>query len=648
MARPLPDSIDETQKLLASGDYVADRSLATSLFLALAMRRPLFLEGEAGVGKTEIGKVIAQGLGRELIRLQCYEGLDIAQAAYEWNYSRQMIEIRLAEAAGEKSKEKLAADIYSEKFLIKRPLARALEGDSPVLLIDELDRTDEPFEAYLLEVLSDWQITIPEVGTLRASEPPIVVITSNRTREIHDAVKRRAWSARRGPRPLPEHRMRAMSFFRRLLGGKHDGVEQPTQNLLSLCDALLSERGEYASASLAREALVAYQGLDERQRDAFYDALARQYSPSAEAVSRAAAAYQAEPTPENLLRLQNSVEPARQELFRRLNMAPGGTAALVEMRRRLLTRLETHPHWRAIDLDLMHLLRSWFNRGFLRLERIDWRTSALVLEKLIQYEALHALHGWRDLRRRLESDRRCFAFFHPQLPDEPIIFIEVALARGMSAHVQPLLDVGSPVGTLANVDCAMFYSITNCQEGLRGISFGNLLIKQVAEDLKREFPHLRRFATLSPIPGFRRWLDENRMRVAVGAEGKERLALLSRLEDPAWQFGEVPEALQSLLMRLCAYYLLNAKQGLEPLDAVARFHLGNGAALERLNWMGDCSEQGMSRSAGLMVNYVYWLAEVERNHERYFREHHIVASPLVEKLARECPLGAQAEKGAAA
>jgi MoxR-like ATPase len=193
MARPLPNSIDETQKLLASGDYVADRSLATSLFLALAMRRPLFLEGEAGVGKTEIGKVIAQGLGRELIRLQCYEGLDIAQAAYEWNYSRQMIEIRLAEAAGEKSKEKLAADIYSERFLIKRPLARALEGHSPVLLIDELDRTDEPFEAYLLEVLSDWQITIPEVGTLRASEPPIVVITSNRTREIHDALKRRCF-----------------------------------------------------------------------------------------------------------------------------------------------------------------------------------------------------------------------------------------------------------------------------------------------------------------------------------------------------------------------------------------------------------------------------------------------------------------------
>jgi MoxR-like ATPase len=195
MPQSLPKSIDETQALLAAGEYVAERSLATSLFLALTMRRPLFLEGEAGVGKTEIAKVIAQGLGRELIRLQCYEGLDIAQAAYEWNYPRQMIEIRMAEAEGVKSREGLEQDIFNERFLIRRPLLRALQplGAAPVLLIDELDRTDEPFEAYLLEVLSDWQITVPEIGTLRAAEPPVVVITSNRTREIHDAVKRRCF-----------------------------------------------------------------------------------------------------------------------------------------------------------------------------------------------------------------------------------------------------------------------------------------------------------------------------------------------------------------------------------------------------------------------------------------------------------------------
>jgi MoxR-like ATPase len=199
MTKPLPRSIDETQALLAQGDYVADRSLATSLFLALAMKRPLFLEGEAGVGKTEIAKVLSQALSRDLIRLQCYEGLDISQAAYEWNYPRQMIEIRMAEAEGVKSREGLEQDIFSERFLIRRPLLRALQPASqtaaapPVLLIDELDRTDEPFEAYLLEVLSDWQITIPEVGTVRAEEPPIVVITSNRTREIHDAVKRRCF-----------------------------------------------------------------------------------------------------------------------------------------------------------------------------------------------------------------------------------------------------------------------------------------------------------------------------------------------------------------------------------------------------------------------------------------------------------------------
>jgi malonyl-CoA decarboxylase len=441
--------------------------------------------------------------------------------------------------------------------------------------------------------------------------------------------------------------MSATSFLRRLLGGGAGGVDRRISDLASLCEALLAEPGEYASTALARQALAAYRALDERLRTEFFGVLAQDYSPAPEAVAHAVAAYQADPSAEQLMALQAAVETPRQKLFRRFNMAPDGTATLVAMRGALLKDLKAHPEWRPIEWDLMHLLRSWFNRGFLRLQRIDWRTSAIVLEKLIQYEAVHAIHGWRDLRRRLEADRRCFAFFHPQLPDEPIIFIEVALVRGMSAQVQPLLDVASPVAPPAEADCAVFYSITNCQEGLRGISFGNQLIKQVAEDLKREFPHLRRFATLSPVPGFRRWLQKSRVRVSMGSGGDERLALLARLTDPAWHLGEIPEALEKLLTRLCAWYLLHARQDGEPLDPVARFHLGNGAALERINWMGDSSEQGMSRSAGMMVNYVYWLAEVERNHERYFREHHIAASPQVEKLAREGAAAAQADKGAA-
>ena len=428
--------------------------------------------------------------------------------------------------------------------------------------------------------------------------------------------------------------MGATSFLRRLIGGGRDDIDRRIEELVSHCNALLAESGEYASMAIARDAHAAYQVLDDRGREAFFELLASRYSPSPDAVARAAAAYQNNPSPDKLIELEEIVEPARQELFRRLNMAPGGTAALVNMRKTILKGLRDHPAWKAIDYDLGHLLRSWFNRGFLRLERIDWRTPALVLEKLIEYEAVHAIRGWWDLRRRLEGDRRCFAFFHPQLPDEPIIFIEVALTRGMSAVVQPLIDKGSPVVSPAGADCAMFYSITNCQEGLRGISFGNLLIKQVAEELKREFPHLRRFATLSPIPGFSRWLESSRFNGEAGT-------LLTRLKDAAWHLAEVPEPLQKLLMRLCAHYLVNVKQAAggnaEPLDPVARFHLGNGAALERLNWMGDSSEQGLARSAGIMANYVYWLAEVERNHERYFRDHHIVASPAIEKLARECP-----------
>ena len=409
------------------------------------------------------------------------------------------------------------------------------------------------------------------------------------------------------------------------------GIPRGVEQAIRLCHALLSERGEVSGVRLAGEAFDAYRSLDAAGRALFFDLLVGEFSPDPEEVGRAGDSYRNAPTPQNLARLQRVIEPPRQELFRRLNMAPGGTAALVNMRKELLRQLDANPQWEPIEFDLVHLLSSWFNRGFLVLERIDWRTSALVLEKLIEYEAVHQIQGWHDLRRRLEADRRCYAFFHPALPNEPIIFIEVALTRGMSDKVQPLLDPDSEVCDPSAADCAMFYSITNCQEGLRGISFGSLLIKKVVEDLGRDFPGVKKFATVSPIPGFRKWLEAH-------AEDP-RFASLKHLLVPDWHKNHTGSTrLERELRALCAYYLLHAKQGREPLDSVARFHLKNGARLERLNWLGDTSPAGMERSAGLMVNYLYRLGDVERNHEAYRREYKISASAHIEWLAKQCPL----------
>ena len=441
--------------------------------------------------------------------------------------------------------------------------------------------------------------------------------------------------------------MTAASFIAQLLrsvgrrAGPHaKGADRNTRKTVALCRALLSQRGEASGAALAHEALAAYDTLQGPSLERFFDILASEFSPDPEEVGRAADAYRQEPSQSNLVQLMHVVEPPRQELFRRLNMANGGTAALVEMRRRLLHQLKSPPHWAGIDADLEHLLASWFNRGFLVLQRIDWRTSAIVLEKLIQYEAVHAIQGWPDLRRRLQADRRCFAFFHPALPDEPIIFIEVALTRGISDRVQPLLDVESPVADPAQANCAIFYSITNCQEGLRGISFGNFLIKQVAEDLGREFPRLKTFATLSPIPGFRAWLHDSTQELAAAPGGSALVEELRAIEAPDWHTRPETRALEEPLLRLCAYYLLHAKRDGEPLDSVARFHLGNGARMERLNWLADSSRPGMARSAGIMVNYVYRLDDIEHNHEAYANRHEVVSAARLVVQANHCPLAA--------
>lgn len=392
---------------------------------------------------------------------------------------------------------------------------------------------------------------------------------------------------------------------------------------IAACHALLSERGEISGAILSVDAINTYRLLDGGGREAFFDLLVDVFAPDPAVLHAAIEAYCESRSHITLLRLQQAAESPRQELFRRLNLAPDGTAALLALRSDVLRTLQDRPERVVIDADLVHLFRSWFNRGFLVLERIEWRTSALVLERLIEYEAVHAIQGWGDLRRRLQADRRCYAYFHPALPDEPLIFIEVALTRGMSSQVQPLLDAEAPVIDPQRADCAVFYSITNCQDGLRSVSFGNFLIKQVVEDLGSKFPKLRTFATLSPIPGFQRWLS---------SAGRDRVspALAALLDSSDLRSGLTGLAdsspLRTELLSLCAHYLMNAKSGDAPLDSVARFHLANGAALQRLNWMGDSSDAGIGRSLGLMVNYVYRLADVERNHEAYARHHRIIAS----------------------
>jgi len=426
---------------------------------------------------------------------------------------------------------------------------------------------------------------------------------------------------------------RLLGFRSQKPDARAPGGSRLVRKAVSLCHSLISERGESSGDRIASEALLAYQSLDGPSLEAFFDLLIQEFSPDPDKVGRAGEAYREDPSAANLARLQRVAEPPRQELFRRLNMAANGTRVLLELRRRLLAKLPQNPQWEPIEADLAHLFRSWFNRGFLVLERIDWHTSAIILEKLIQHEAVHQIQGWRDLRRRLEADRRCYAFFHPALRDEPIIFIEVALTHGMSTKVQPLLNPDAPVFDPKTADCAMFYSITNCQEGLRGVPFGNFLIKKVAEDLEKEFPRLRVFATVSPIPGFREWLVE----AARAQEHQPGLmALTAWLADPNWPADKrVSAELERELLPLCAYYLLHAKRGKEPVDPVARFHLRNGARLEHINWLGDTSPAGMQRSAGVMVNYLYPLHDIERNHELYTKEYRIAASRQIESLAKQ-------------
>jgi malonyl-CoA decarboxylase len=415
-------------------------------------------------------------------------------------------------------------------------------------------------------------------------------------------------------------------------------VGRSREDIVALSNALVSSRGEASGVAIAQRILDLYRAMGAEERRSFFRYLAEHFQPDAAKVGEAARGYLADPSEAALLRLRAAVESPRQEFFRRLNFAPGATAELVSMRRDMLRMPKSESGFAAIEADLAHLFASWFNRGFLVLRRIDWQTPAAILEKIIAYEAVHEIQSWEDLRRRLEpADRRCFAFFHPSLVDEPLIFVEVALTGDIPGSIQSVLNERpKPPGSEPAPTTAVFYSISNCQEGLRGISFGNFLIKQVVEELVREAPQLRTFVTLSPAPTFARWLDRALADDGDGIATEADRVALQMLRDPSWlEDPEEAESLKGTLMALAAHYFLLAKSADgRPVDPVARFHLGNGARLERINWLGDVSEKGLREAHGLMVNYRYDLKEIERNHEAYANDGEIAASRGVRSLLR--------------
>ncbi len=399
-----------------------------------------------------------------------------------------------------------------------------------------------------------------------------------------------------------------------------------------MCRELLSTRGEASGTALARRLLDAYEAMDRGARRGFFRVLRDNYHVDPDTVLDRARDHVLQRDDKTYARLVAAAEPPRQELFRRLNMAPDGTEALVRMRSNLLEDVRRDPTLKAVEFDLHHLLASWFNRGFLTLRRIDWQTPAAVLEKLIENESVHEMRGWGDLRRRLARDRRCFAFFHGALPDDPLVFVEIALTQGLATDIDAIIGPDRTEIDPADADTAIFYSINNCHAGLKGISFGNFLLKQVVLDMAREFPGLDTYATLSPVPGFRGWL-ERAGGTAAGLMTGDEQALVKALDHEGWQDdAAIAGQLRPVLERMIAYYLLKAKRGSDPLDAVARFHLRNGARLEQINWLGDRSTERLRQSAGFLVNYVYDPRSIERNHEDYVKNHHVVASRTVRRL----------------
>src|ERR1700733_4282315 len=394
----------------------------------------------------------------------------------------------------------------------------------------------------------------------------------------------------------------------RALAARREPAHERSAGLLELCEALLSGRGEASGVALASDILGRYEDLTIGPRIAFFEALATTFGSDRARIEKAIKDWQQAPSDETAAELHHASEPRRLELFRRLNLAPGGTAALVRVREELIDAMDHREDLEVIDNDFVHLFSSWFNRGFLVLRRIDWSSPAIVLEKIIRYEAVHEIRDWDDLRRRIDPpDRRCYAFFHPALVDEPLIFVEVALTREIPGAIAPILaDKREPVEP-QRATTAVFYSITNCQRGLAGVTFGHFLIKQVVEEVSREVSRVATFITLSPAPNFASWLKRERANAASQVlDEDERTALAGLDTEGWWRMPELAEKIREPFIRAAAWYYVRARnsRGL-PVDAVARFHLGNGARLERLDWLADTSERALKQSYGLMVNYLY-------------------------------------------
>lgn len=415
-------------------------------------------------------------------------------------------------------------------------------------------------------------------------------------------------------------------------------------------DCLEGRGGEVSARGRAAALGEAYLNLSDIGRRRYLEILARDFAVDLDALLEQIDALRSETAPERRLaveaRLRQTLTAPRLRLLTQFNSLPSGVKFLVDMRADLLRYKGDDVLLNSLDDDLRNLLRSWFDIGFLDLRRITWDAPAALLEKLMDYEAVHEIRSWDDLKNRLSSDRRCYAFFHPRMPDEPLIFVQVALVNGLSDNVQTLLDEHAPIIDPESADTAIFYSITNTQQGLKGVSFGSFLIKRVVDDLARQMPALKTFATLSPVPTLRRYLD------SLIAQGKSLLSDAERakleqtagnktlteiLDEPNWNENkDAARVLQQPLSALCARYLVKERQRGRAPDPVANFHLNNGARLERINWLADVSAKGLRDSAGIMVNYRYRLADVERNHEAY-REtgktaHSAAVKPLLKRL----------------